>query len=183
MWLTGGFDGKNYYNDVWNSTDGVHWRKVAEHSAWSERNAGLMVAFKDRMWMFGGGLIDGTPSDGRAGTEVWSSGDGVNWSLIAENMRSGWGGSPIVYNGKLWLVGANHDGSFSRAVLETDDGVTWREHTAPWSPRGGAATWVFDGKLYMTGGKFSKTENGDIKFIYSNDVWYMNPSVSGTEAF
>lgn len=81
-----------------------------------------------------------------------------------------------MYDGKLWLVGANRDGSFSRAAIVTDDGVTWREETAPWSPRGGVATWVFDNKLYMTGGKYSITENGEIRFIYSNDVWSMAAS-------
>ena len=30
--------------------------------------------------------------------------------------------------------------------------------------------------IFMTGGKYSVTENGNIKFIYSNDVWYMIPS-------
>jgi hypothetical protein len=73
-------------------------------------------------------------------------------------------------------VGANRDGTFSRAVLVTDDGRTWREQSAPWSPRGGVATWVFDNKLYMTGGKYSVTENGEIKFMYSNDVWFMAAS-------
>jgi len=32
---------------------------------------------------------------------------------------------------------------------------------------------VFDGKLEMTGGKYSFPENGQITFIYSNDVWVM----------
>lgn len=173
IWLMGGFDGKNYYNDVWNSTDGVHWLRVAAKSPWSPRNVGAAVVFKGRIWMIGGGLIDGEPTDGRAGTEVWFTSDGINWTLATDKMARQWGTSPVVYDGKLWLVGANRDGSFSRAVLVTDDGVTWKEETAPWTPRGGVATWVHDNKLYMTGGKYSVTENGEIKFIYSNDVWYM----------
>ncbi|MEQ1642968.1 MAG: hypothetical protein ABL959_05945 [Pyrinomonadaceae bacterium] len=44
---------------------------------------------------------------------------------------------------------------------------------APWSPRGAVAVWVFNNKLYMIGGKSSHTENGEIKFVYSNDVWSM----------
>jgi len=51
--------------------------------------------------------------------------------------------------------------------------INWQEHSAPWTPRGGVAAWEFDGKLFMTGGKFSHTENGRIKFVYSNDVWAM----------
>lgn len=30
IWLIGGFDGKKYYNDVWNSADGVNWKIAAE---------------------------------------------------------------------------------------------------------------------------------------------------------
>ena len=173
IWLMGGFDGKSYYNDVWNSSDGVHWMRVAERTAWSARTVGAAVVFKNRIWIIGGGLLDGTPSDGRAETEVWSSTDGINWTQATDKLARLWGTSPTVFDGKLWLVGANRDGSFSRAAMVTDDGVTWREETALWSPRGGVATWVFDNKLYMTGGKYSVTENGEIRFIYSNDVWYM----------
>jgi len=80
---------------------------------------------------------------------------------------------PIVFDGKLWLIGANRDGNFARSSLATEDGVTWKEESAPWSPRGGVAAWIFDNKLYLTGGKYSVTENGNIRFIYINDVWYM----------
>jgi hypothetical protein len=173
IWLMGGFDGKNYYNDVWNSADGVHWTRITEHAGWSQRLINAAVVFKDRIWIFGGGLIDGEPTDGRAEREVWSSTDGINWTRVTDGFPRIWGSSPVVFDGKLWLVGANRDGQFTRAVLISDDGIKWREESAPWSPRGGVATWVFDNKLYMTGGKFSVTENDNIKFIYSNDVWYM----------
>lgn len=178
IWLMGGFDGQRYYNDVWNSVDGVQWTKVAEAAGWSPRNVGAAVVFKDRIWMIGGGFIDGTPGGESAGTEVWSSADGTNWTRATDHMARQWGASPVVYDGKLWLVGANREGGFSRAVLMTEDGVNWKEETALWSPRGGVATWVFDNKLYMTGGKYSVTENGQLKFIYSNDVWYMTASRS-----
>jgi hypothetical protein len=58
-------------------------------------------------------------------------------------------------------------------MLVSDDGANWREQSAGWTPRGGIAAAVHDGKIFITGGKYSVTENGQIKFIYSNDVWYM----------
>lgn len=173
IWLFGGYDGKEYYNDVWNSADAVHWTRIAKETQWSPRIVNTAVVFKNRIWIIGGGLIDGTPSDEHEGKEVWSSGDGINWTRATDRMAKLWGSSPVVYGGRLWLVGANRDGNFTRAVLVTNDGINWEEETAPWSPRGAAATWVFDDKLYMTGGKYSVTENGTTKFIYSNDVWYM----------
>jgi hypothetical protein len=176
IWLMGGFDGKQYYNDVWNSPDGVRWTRVTEHAGWSTRNIMAAVVFKERMWVIGGGLIDGTPPDGQTRDDVWSSTDGVTWTRVSNRMARIWGGSPVVYDGKLWLVGANRDGNFMRATLVTEDGTSWREQEAPWTPRGAPAVWVFDNKIYMTGGKYSVTENGEIKFIYSNDVWYMAAS-------
>lgn len=176
IWLIGGFDGQHYYNDVWNSADGVHWIRVTEKAAWSPRSVGAAVVFKNRIWMIGGGVADGTPSDHKSETEVWSSTDGINWTLETDKMPRLWGTSPVVFDGKLWLVGANRDGNFSRAAMVTEDGVTWKEEMAPWSPRGGVTAWVFDDKLYMTGGKFSEEENGEPKFIYSHDVWYMTRS-------
>lgn len=178
LWLLAGYDGKNYYNDVWNSADGVTWARVTEHAAWSPRMDAMVVAFKNRIYLGGGGVIDGTPNDNPdSSKEVWSSADGINWTKTAGNLKKLDGGSAIVFDGKVWFVGPNrNDGVFGRATLSTDDFVNWKEESAPWSPRRGTAAWIFDGKLYMTGGKYSVTENGNIRYIYSNDVWYLSAS-------
>ncbi len=173
IWLLGGYDGKNYYNDVWNSSDAVHWTRVSEHAAWSPRRFGNVAVFNNRLWVIGGGVIDGEPTNNpKSSHEVWSSVDGIEWALVTDKAQLS-GVTPIVFDGKLWLVGANRDGSFGRSSLVTNDGITWREESAPWSPRGAVAAWIFDNKLYITGGKYSVTENGQVRYIYSNDVWYM----------
>jgi len=171
IWLMGGYDGTEHFNDVWNSADGVHWTRVAERTAWSPRTIATTVVFKDKIWIFGGDVVDGKASDGKSAREVWTSMDGVNWALETDSMNRNAGGTPVVFNGKLWLVGANRDGNFSRAVLVSDDGLNWKEESAPWTPRGAVATWIFDNRLFITGGKYSFTENDQIKFVYNNDVW------------
>jgi hypothetical protein len=174
FWLLGGFDGSTYHNDVWNSADGVHWTQVSQHAPWSPRTIAAAVVYQNRLWIIGGSVIDGQPETNKnAAHEVWSSADGVNWTLVSDRMPGFAGNSPIVFDNKLWLVGANRVGSFGKSSLVTDDGVSWKEEAAPWSPRGGVATWIYDGKLFITGGKYSVSENGVIRFIYSNDVWYM----------
>ena len=176
LWIFGGYDGARYYNDVWNSADGVNWTRVAEKTEWSERTAGVTV-FKDRLWLIGGGVIDGDKKNNpNAGNEVWSSGDGIRWTQEKINSPVALGGSAVVFDDQLWLVGANrNDGNFGNAVLASADAVNWRALSAPWSPRGAAVVWVFGDKLYMTGGKFSyRQPNGEIKFVYSNDVWAMS---------
>ena len=179
IWLIGGFDGKRYYNDVWSSPDGANWTRVAEKAAWTPRTGGSVVVFRDKIWLFGGGVIDGEKTDNpNSGKEVWTSSDGVNWTQIEINAPRNLGGTPIVFDGKLWLVGANrNNGDFGSAVFVSEDGSNWREESAPWSPRGGTVVWTFGERLFMTGGKYSYRENGEIKFVYSNDVWAMSKTV------
>lgn len=175
MWMLGGYDGKQYHNDVWNSSDGVHWNRVADKTAWSPRNVSVITVFNNKLWMFGGGVIDGETANNRNSyKEVWVSKDGIAWQQVTPNLDKKWGGTPVVFDGRLWLVGMNRGTAFASAVWMTEDGENWTELTAPWSPRGAVAAWVFDNKLYMTGGKSSHTENGEIKFVYSNDVWSMS---------
>jgi hypothetical protein len=175
IWLVGGWDGKNYHHDVWSSADGVDWRRVAEKTAWSPRIAPRLVVFKDRLWLLGGGVIDGDAKNNpNSENEFWSSADGVAWEQAATGQSKPLGGTPVVYDNRLWLVGANRgDGDFSSAVYVSEDGRNWSRQSAPWSPRGGVSVWVFDGRLWMTGGKYSFSENGAIRFVYSNDVWTM----------
>jgi len=175
--MLGGFDGSRYYHDVWNSTDGVTWKRVADRTAWSPRNAGAVTVFKNRIWMIGGGELDGDRvTNPNSRNEIWSSADGVNWrqeaSSIADDARYV-GGSIAVWDDKLWLVGVNRGNEFQSGVLYSENGKNWKEMKAPWSPRGAVAVWAFDNKLWMTGGKSSHVENGEIKFVYSNDVWAM----------
>jgi len=172
IWMLGGFDGKNYYNDVQSSEDGVKWHRVTEKAPWSARSNPSVFVFDNKIWLLGGGIIDGAISN-----DVWSTTDGVDWKQETDRLGSRpiFGGSIVVYDDQIWIVGLNRNDGFQSAVMVSKDGANWVERKAPWTPRGGVATCVFDGKLFMTGGKYSVTENGQIKFIYSNDVWYMAP--------
>jgi hypothetical protein len=175
IWLMGGYDGKNYHNDVWNSSDGVKWTRVTRHAGWTERDVDMAVVFKDRIWIVGGGVIDGhAQSNKNSKREVWSTTDGITWIESPEHVGESWGGTPLVFDDRLWLIGANRLGTFAPASLVTSDMVTWQADTAPWSARGAPAVWLFGGKLYMTGGKYSVTRNGTIEFIYRNDVWTLS---------
>lgn len=176
IWLLGGFDGKRYYNDVWNSADGVNWIKIAEKTAWSERTISKIAVFKDKIWIIGGGVIDGEKEiNPTSAGEIWSSDDGINWTKHSTNATNKIAGTPIVFDDKLWLIGANRNsGNFASAVLVSENGENWEELSAPWTPRGAVAVWVFENKLFMTGGKYSYIENGETKFVYSNDVWALS---------
>ncbi len=174
IWMFGGFDGSRYHNDVWRSADGVHWEQVVASAPWSARSPAVTVVFNNKIWLMGGGVIDGQTNPNPASyQEMWISSDGKTWKKEKTNFDKKWGGAPVVFDGKLWLVGMNRGVAFASAIWMTEDGETWHEHTAPWSPRGAVAAWVYNNKLFMTGGTSSHTENGEIKFVYSNDVWAM----------
>ena len=174
VWLMGGYDGRTYYHDVWSSPDAVHWTRETADAGWSARNVDLAVVFKDRIWIIGGGVIDGERDPNPdAKRETWSSSDGVHWEKSPNRAGQVWGGTPVVYDDQLWLVGANRNSTFAPATLVTSDGTTWREERAPWSPRGAPAVWVFRDTLFMSGGKYSVEERGEQRFIYRNDVWQL----------
>lgn len=175
IWMFGGYDGKNYLNDVWNSTDGVNWTRVVATVPWSPRTISVVTVFNGEIWMLGGGVIDGDAETNRTSErEVWVTKDGKNWRRVEADLNRKWRGTPVIFDGKLWLVGANRGGTFESAVWMTENGSSWKELSAQWSPRGGVAAWVFGNTLYMTGGKSSHVENGETKFVYSNDVWAMS---------
>jgi len=174
IWLLGGYDGHRYYNDVWSSPDAVRWTRETANAGWSPRDVDLAVVFKNKLWIIGGGVIDGQHEPNpNAKREAWSSADGVHWDKAPDRTGPAWGGSPVVFDDQLWLVGANRNSTFAPASLVTADGATWREDIAPWSPRGAPAVWVFRDTMYMTGGKYSVMENGSPRFVYRNDVWQL----------
>ena len=83
IWMLGGFDGKNHFNDVWSSADAVKWQRVTDKAPWTPRSNPSVFVFKDRMWLCAGGIIDGPIS-----SEVWSTADGSSWKCETEKMAS-----------------------------------------------------------------------------------------------
>lgn len=169
LWIAGGYDGKGGTSSVWKSPDGLVWTRVVEKAPWSARSGANLIVFRDRLFLLGGGVLDGPQTN-----DVWSSADGVDWRReTAEIAPEKPMGTPIVYDGKLWLVGANRAGAFSSGMIATADGKAWVRQDAPWTPRGGVAAWTNGADLFITGGKYSHVKDGEIVFVYSNDVWRM----------
>ncbi len=169
LWILGGFDGRHHSAEVWSSSDGLAWSRVAT-APWSPRAGSRAIVFRERLFLIGGGIIDGANAN-----DVWSTADGVGWQRetgrIAPEEPVGF--TPVVHDDAVWLVGANRSGRFRSEMLVSADGRVWTPERAPWSPRGGVAAWSADGALYVTGGKYSYETGGETRFVYSNDVWRM----------
>jgi hypothetical protein len=171
---------ETFYNDVWNSADGVNWTQVQVRASvfspvvtpprWSMRGVICgAVVFKGQMWVIGGGTY-GTPQ--YLYNDVWSSVDGLNWTRVLASAP--W--EPriyhdiTVYDGRMWVVGghaSNGDGNLAD-TWSSADGVHWTQvPNTPWLPRHAASAVAFNGAIWLTGG--TTNENGS-----QDDVWKLD---------
>ena len=148
---------ERFYDDVWNTSDGVTWKKVVRREpAWSARGMiGGSVVFNDRMWILGGGTYD-TPDAPKRHfyNDVWSSMDGVNWQCHTKSAP--WAPRQYhevaVFDGKMWVL-EGYSGANRNDVWYSSDGSNWHElPDTPWKPRHAASLFVFDNALWVVAG-------------------------------
>lgn len=60
------------------------WKEVAKHADWSDRYNPEVVVFDNKMWVIGG-YNPGEKDGDSYYADVWSSADGVSWSLATDN--------------------------------------------------------------------------------------------------
>ncbi len=165
IWVMGGqtmpgFAGGDevFYNDVWNSKDGVNWTRVIASAPWAPRGMiGGAVVHRNRMWILGGGTYDTpvTPTRNYY-NDVWSTKDGVNWG---QHMTH----APWVprqyhevaaFDDRMWVLeGYGAKSGNRRDVWYSADGVNWIElPDTPWASRHAASVFVYDGSLWMVAG-------------------------------
>jgi hypothetical protein len=174
MWLLGGveryFDGEERHlrNDVWYSTDGANWELATEQAPWPARAYHGVLAFDNKMWVFGGGNYLPTY---RGYNDVWSSPDGVHWTQVTDHAP--WPPriwfSAVVYKDRMWVLGgwSNNPSRNWNDVWYTADGVHWKELKTPtvWSERHEQSAFIFQDKLWIAGGN---------SWPLTNDVWYID---------
>ncbi len=195
MWLLGGWnprDKENFpkvcTNDVWKSTDGLHWKLVKPNtfglsefnpqSDWEGRHTAGYVVHDNKMW-----IVGGDPIQGHYQNDVWNSEDGKTWKRVAGEVP--WGPRvlhhTLVFNNRIWVMGgqtlpqfAPEEERFFSDIWNSTDGVHWEkiEPVDPmWSARGmigGHA--VFKGQMWILGGGTYDTPDHPDRNFY-NDVW------------
>ena len=105
------FGGGNYVpeyearNDVWASSDGVHWEQVTQHAAWHPRLWFSAAVYRNRMWVLGGWSNDPSKNWG----DVWHSSDGKNWRQLTSDViwKERHEHSVFVFDDKLWVAGGH----------------------------------------------------------------------------
>jgi hypothetical protein len=122
------FGGGNYTptyhakNDVWSSTDGIHWTRETEAAPWAPRLWFSAEVYRGRMWVLGGWAKD-TDNFG----DVWHSGDGKSWQRL--ETKTSWKArhehSVFVFQDKLWVAGG-HARPLSNEVWSLQLPQAWR---------------------------------------------------------
>jgi hypothetical protein len=94
MWLIGGWNPvllapTTVTNEVWSSTDGIHWTQVKRNmfipgifnpaTDWHGRHMAGWVVFKDKMW-----IVGGDDNAGHYQRDIWNSSDGAHWTEVTD---------------------------------------------------------------------------------------------------
>ena len=88
LWLIGGGINYNteesfYYNDIWNSSDGVDWTLVNGNASWPGRYWFNSIVYDEKMWILGGWNYFHNNNEFYGNqNDIWYSEDGANWTKL-----------------------------------------------------------------------------------------------------
>ena len=165
-------------NDVWSSLDGKAWRQKTPAAGYPARVGYQAVVHDGEIYVMGGNnQVEG----GTLKRDVWSSGDGVNWTR--KTPTAGWSARTdhraISHNERIYVLGGLNvyvqkttQNTILITILKNDvwssaDGNMWRLETAAagWSARREHEVVSHNGRIYVMGGRIGDGEG------YLNDVW------------
>ncbi len=164
------------------------WVNVTQKAAYAPRDGAGALVFKNKMWLLGGWNPNDKIHFPRiCNNEVWSSTDGVNWSLVKPNTfldkkfdpTSDWEGRHtagyVVYKDKMWIVGGDpNQGHYQFDVWNSDNGKDWnyvnQGQDIPWGPRALHVTLVFKDKIWVMGGQ-TTPQAAPAKEVFYRDIW------------
>lgn len=162
-------------NDVWTSSDAIHWTQLTGAAPWSPRCDFAFLSFKDRLWVIGG-ETECPFGPSRASDEVWRSTDGKDWELAGRLP-----GGPLAYatactdGTAIYLLGG-HGGKAGpqNRVWRSENGEDWRciGELPLGLPRWAASTCVFKNQLFLFGGMVRDRALGDVWFLNLEELGY-----------
>ncbi|GAB4112043.1 MAG: kelch repeat-containing protein [Spirochaetota bacterium] len=167
LWLIGGWDGNNPYNDVWYSKEGLHWYSAGP-MPFKPRAGHTAFVYNDKLYIVGGLTFDAARNIIDL-NDIWATEDGISWQCVketAEFMPRG-GHACTVFNNTILLVGGIACGA---EAFKSDDGINWHKIAGnlPFGSRGGHVLTAFNNKLWVIGGI---RVDGNNNFTSFSDVW------------
>lgn len=176
LWLIGGSinNGNGRKNDVWSSSDGVNWKEEIANAAFSARYGHQVLVYANKLWLIGGtaDTVDGL----KTVKDVWSSTDGIVWTKQSDGAAfTSVGGTAVVYNNKLWVIGGYNNG-YTNDVWSSTDGINWTQEIAhaAFTARSGHQVVEFKNQLWLIGG----IADQGFSNIWFNDIWSSTDGVN-----
>jgi len=181
----------DFFNDVWRSRDGIHWKQMTDAAQWSGRAGLSSVVYRGEIYIMGGSFNDdpaviGGPPTRVYYNDVWKSRNGRDWIQMTDNAP--WspraGSIVVVKNDYMYLLGGE-DGftclpdttrcpPYFNDVWRSSDGANWElvTESAEWAPRPGHQVVVMKNHFVLFGG-FGLSNIPEDPFKASNpmDVW------------
>jgi len=156
-------------NDVWFSSDGIHWTLATDNAGWSERDLHEAVVYDGKMWVLGG-LIDWNPEQATLANDVWFSSNGIHWTCATPSTE--WtkrdSHQAFVYDNTMWVIGGfNSSSKVTNDIWYSINGSNWINSTseAQWPERGGFQALIYENHIWILGGTLGPPS------WELNDVW------------
>lgn len=172
---------------------GYKWVNITMKAPFAPRDGCGALVFQKKMWLLGGW----NPGDKAhfprvCNNEVWSSQDGLNWTLVKPNTfldaafdsAADWEGRHtagyVVYRDKMWIVGGDPiQKHYQNDVWCSSDGKGWTcvSNNVPWGPRVLHHTLAFRDKIWVMGGQtLPPFAPGEERFY--RDIWNTSDGVN-----
>jgi hypothetical protein len=164
------------------------WKQITARAPFAPRDGAGALVMNGRLWFLGGW----NPQDKKhfpriCNNEVWSSRDGVAWTLdkpntfLDDRFDAGrdWEGRHTagyaVLHGKMWIVGGDvNQGHYHFDVWNSADGKSWvhvnKGRPVPWGPRALHYTVAFQDRLWVMGGQTIPTFAAADE-VFCRDIW------------
>lgn len=188
IWMAGGSNYADDFNDVWSSSDGITWTRVTGSASFPPRSAFTFLSYNGRLWVIGGlthKVSDFYKKEEICTSDVWSSVDGITWTEVTSHT----GFTPrceqasAVYADRMWIIAGRgiRDGKNPAVkyndVWSSSDGVIWTQATASaaFSPRDETTAFVYDNFLWILGSyndeELWKTSDGKKWTLVTHNRW------------
>lgn len=188
-----------FFNDVWTSTDGVHWQErtsgIESAARWAGRAGLSATVLNGEIYVMGGSFNDdpaviGGPPTRVYFNDVWKSSDGRHWTRLTRHAP--WApraGAVAVTKGSFIYLLGGEDGflcdpnrpdrcpPYFNDVWRSADGVHWEQVTASagWSPRPGHQCVVILHRFVCFGGFGLPTNPVDMWVSRTGATWRLLP--------
>ncbi|MDA3864903.1 MAG: hypothetical protein PF689_13660 [Deltaproteobacteria bacterium] len=152
-------------NDVWVSENGINWGQLLADAPWAPRANHCSVVFAGRIYVIGGN------EDTEYYGDVWSTADGINWTLDSTPFSDRMGMECLVFENKIWVMGGV-DYSGIAEIWNSADGLNWlKQPDPPWEGRAHFSLDLFKNQIILTGGNVYSSKT-------FNDVWRSTDGIS-----